>query len=403
MLPDRICRLLTASVDGELEPPQRQELVRWLRRSSEARLLLRALQNDADQLRDLPRRTLGPDFSQQVLEAIAHRQAKSSRRSAFALASSVLHRSGWAAAAAVFLALGLGAYFYFAAHRPQQSEPLAARNLEPDSSQVVTAAVEPQAPTPPLIRPNVRERLGPPAPEMDRMADSVPARPPAKEWKPPADTKQRILTSPVGNQMPALKDPAEPSRLVFDFRELAQEQPRQQLHQALQRRDSHRIELRCSDTRVGIEQLRAAFQAQGIQFIIDQDAQAVLKLGMGADTPFAVYCENITAPQVVRVLERLGKEKQKGFDHRLVVSAMAEDGQRKLSHLLGFTLTAPESAAPHAGKPEATADDRQALVVVYTPGRARPISADLKRFLDGRKARRAHTIRLLLVLSSPES
>ena len=115
MLSGRITRLLTAYVDGELDDPQREALRHWLRRSPEARELLRALQADADRLRSLPRRTLGPEFAQQVLQAIGSRQGESTRRSALTFPSPVPVWLGLATAAGVLLGVGLGSYFYFVA------------------------------------------------------------------------------------------------------------------------------------------------------------------------------------------------------------------------------------------------------------------------------------------------
>src|SRR5262249_31474548 len=50
---------------------QRKAVLRLLRRSAEARTLLRKMQEDARRLRELPRQRLAADFSQQVLRAIA--------------------------------------------------------------------------------------------------------------------------------------------------------------------------------------------------------------------------------------------------------------------------------------------------------------------------------------------
>src|SRR6516162_7542036 len=120
MLSGRITRLLTAYVDGELDGQQRAALRHYLRRSAEARKLLRALQADADQLRSLPRPTLGPDFAQQVLQAIDSRNGKAPRRLALTLPSQLSGRLGLATAAAALLIVALGSYLYFvAANRPQ--------------------------------------------------------------------------------------------------------------------------------------------------------------------------------------------------------------------------------------------------------------------------------------------
>src|SRR5919204_2198902 len=74
MLPDRHRELLTAYVDGELSSRQRRQFLRLLRRSPEARVLLRQMQLDAKALRDLPRPRLPGDLSGPVLRTLAERR-----------------------------------------------------------------------------------------------------------------------------------------------------------------------------------------------------------------------------------------------------------------------------------------------------------------------------------------
>src|SRR5437870_848453 len=114
MLPDRISRLLTAYVDGELTAHEREAVARLLDRSSEAREFLRALQNDADQLRILPRQALGADFSQRLLQTIASRKMQAGRRPALRVPLYASVGSSLATAAAVLLVLGFGSYLYIA-------------------------------------------------------------------------------------------------------------------------------------------------------------------------------------------------------------------------------------------------------------------------------------------------
>src|SRR5437016_3994573 len=80
MLPESTCQLLTAYVDGEVSARQRKVVARLLRRSSEARELLRQLQDDARKLRYLPRPPLGTDLSDGILRTIAQRGLRPPQR-----------------------------------------------------------------------------------------------------------------------------------------------------------------------------------------------------------------------------------------------------------------------------------------------------------------------------------
>src|SRR5438045_1829961 len=119
MLPDRLSRLLTACIDGELDGQQRKAVLQLLRRSKQARRLLRALQQDAERLRGVPCPTLGPEFAEQVLQVIGSRAAEPSRPSTHPVRR-YLPTWGVAAGAAVLLAVGLTTYVYFAGGAPNR-------------------------------------------------------------------------------------------------------------------------------------------------------------------------------------------------------------------------------------------------------------------------------------------
>src|SRR5437879_440778 len=74
MLPDQVTELLTAFVDGELGQRQRKAALRLLQRSSEARELLRELQENAHKIKQLPRRKVEPSLVNDILQAIAEQQ-----------------------------------------------------------------------------------------------------------------------------------------------------------------------------------------------------------------------------------------------------------------------------------------------------------------------------------------
>jgi anti-sigma factor RsiW len=82
MLPERYRELLTAYVDGELSARQRRTLQKLLRRSPEARQLLKEMQRDSDEIRALSPARLKQDLSDSVLTLIAQRQIPLPRPSA---------------------------------------------------------------------------------------------------------------------------------------------------------------------------------------------------------------------------------------------------------------------------------------------------------------------------------
>jgi anti-sigma factor RsiW len=451
MLPDRISRLLTAYVDGELTAQQRQAVHRLLHRSSEARELWRDLQKDADQLRSLPGQTLVPDFSQHVLQTIASRkvgqdsnpvgketglESCATRRSALSLPPYVPLGLSLAAAAAVLLLAGLGSYVYFATVDRQHRAELALRSLQSTRSPIQQSQVEPEVNPSPARKPELYERLGPPVAESK--ASSFAVIPSNKDDKPSADPKETVLASPVRQESAPLKAP-DMAVALFNLQDLDQANWKQQLQQQLQKGAAHRMELRCTDTLTGVQRLQRALASRGFQFIIDQDAQALLKLGMRRDTRLALYLEEVTADDLVTALQQLSSEDRKAevkrrgsgqFDS-LIVNAMTREDQQKLPWILGIAaaqLDAPvpkaqarvdlrkrlpattqEQAAqllrgqgtpqPESGKPVIGSPDRQALVVAYTPGRPRPTSVELKRFFASRQERRAGTLQILLVLT----
>src|SRR5437868_11647972 len=110
MLSERVLRLLTAYVDGEVNARQRKAVLRYLRASQETRALLKQLQDDAHKLRQLPAQKVGHDLSQNILELIG--DLRPIRISVPQVPSPVPRGFGLATAAAVLLALGFGSFYY---------------------------------------------------------------------------------------------------------------------------------------------------------------------------------------------------------------------------------------------------------------------------------------------------
>ena len=75
MLSEQHKKLLTAYVDGELNPRQRKLAERLLHRSARARKLLDRLQSDSRKLAGLPRQKPPHEFAHQVLQHISQQPA----------------------------------------------------------------------------------------------------------------------------------------------------------------------------------------------------------------------------------------------------------------------------------------------------------------------------------------
>ena len=108
MLPDRLSRLLTGFVDGQLSSQEQKQVAELLRRSAEARTLLHQLQADARLLGTMPRVQLPPEFAEQLqqrlpkrLLKIADRPTRPDRRLTWR------QTSIFAAAATLLLAVGI--------------------------------------------------------------------------------------------------------------------------------------------------------------------------------------------------------------------------------------------------------------------------------------------------------
>jgi hypothetical protein len=161
-----------------------------------------------------------------------------------------------------------------------------------------------------------------------------------------------------------------------------------------------------------MQRLQTVFTAQGIRFVIDQDAKAALRLGMGKNPSFAVYFEDVTAEEMLAALQQLGNEDQKdkrpgtGRFENLLLNGMRRDEELKLWRMFGvdpatLNLRMPKQAPdvdPGAKPPE-----RPARVVAYSPGRTRPISTELKRSGDNGGQRRPGALQVILVLNPPKS
>ncbi len=441
MLAEHDRELLTAYVDGELGTRQRKAVLRLLRRCPEARALLRQLQDDARLLRQLPRVRAGEDLSARVLQTIGRRGLHPARRAARP-APTVPIWTVLAAASSVLLAVGMSTFLFFATVLPGRGRPPAVvrngndRNNEKEKG---TGRAEP----------------GTEAARKDGPGDA-PRRPDGKDEKAPNRTEvadkdrkregpEKSPESPPIAAAPHMESfrPDEADVFVpalFKLRELGQEAKRKELEQKLARGDAFYAELLCRDASLAFPRVQAALQGAGVELVVDQLAQLRLK-NPRLRTNYLLYLEDLTPAELGRVLAGLGLEEAHsgpkkapgpfaGADPNLVLCRMTADHRKNLARFLG---TDPRPVPPRrdgAGPPpvdirrplaEQTAEqvaaalggergprpsgaaakkpaERLGVAVMYNPVPPRPQSAEVKRFLDGRKPARPGTLQLLLVL-----
>jgi hypothetical protein len=436
--------LLTAYVDGELSARQQRQVQRLLHDSPEARSLLAKLLEDSRELHNLPIPSLGHDLAGAILESIAARRLSPHANQSSA-ARTFPTWVGVVAAALVLLSMGLGSYFYFsstlkhprstaqgsdrdrqqAAQRyPRRRQP--STNPQPVSSQKPASA--PAQPSP--------DRLQPPS-ALPQTSPSQKSSPLASDRaRPYAPRHNAVLTGRM--EMFEIDQVALPLPLVFKVHQLDQDQVRQKLVAELRGSREVRLELPSRNSARGLERFQAACQGLSIPLLIDPAAQERLRMTHLSGS-FAIYLENVLPDELIRLLMKVSQEDRKvasrkpleGQFDRLVLVGMTQRDHKELVQLLGLDPTQvaatvavgpldtnlrqplPELTAtqldqalagqggvprPGSSKPSPKLVEYCGLVLACNSGRPPAASAEIKRYLEARKAPRTGTLRILLVL-----
>jgi hypothetical protein len=428
MLSDRLLRLLTAYVDGEATAHQRRVVLRRLRKSPEARSVLKKLQDDANELRQLPVCKLGQDLSQGILERIGSQVVRPIRISAPQVPSAVPRGFGLATAAAVLLALGFGSVYYLKAIRERQPE----------------SAVVPEAPPGQLA-----EKDNKPGDATVKIAQKP--KPDEKTSKTIAQNEEKpeqlLMPSPVQDAETVMTAPVAPPPGHFEVanidvmkvasRDLLWESPRLQLLERLHKEPAQHIDLYCKQTRTALARMETAFKEQGVYFVLAPDAERPY-LFASRDTDYVLFTENVKPEEVLDVLKqvaeqdrRLEARKGKAQFQDLLVNAVSARDHDLLKKVLGVDPTQLPAAKPTAplgldvrkpiamgaadaivrnlegkggvprpqpGKPAVKAPERLVVVGTCNPIHPNPKSSEIKRFLDNRKQRNDDTMQMLMIL-----
>jgi hypothetical protein len=444
MLTDRCRQLLTSYVDGELSNRERKAVQRLLHRSSEARTLLRLLQQDSHRLRSLPRSHLGEEFAQTLLLGIAERRLQPrgrAMRRLHAQPTAVPLWAGMAVAASVLFLVGFGSFLYFANVLPNDTtgnsivarpSPSPAANGKPSGEQVADASTPSRTGT--ASEKGAEDRTQPSAATGPAESPKDPTSP-AKPGLPTQSNESALATPIPKMELFQPRTPEVALPLIQKFAEL----DAAKLKEELQKDNGFRVELPCRESVHAFERLQAVLKGHNIGLTIDAEAQARLKQPK-LHTNLVLYTEDLTPDALVQLLQQLAGEEKKAeakkrgeaqFD-ALVVTRMSREDRKELSELLGNTelrLPPPQKGTgplgmdlkvplnettlnqvtqtltgqggtprPDSNRSTAKAPDAQVLVLPYNPVRPRPESAEVKRFLDAHKQPRSGAVQLLLVL-----
>ena len=459
MLPDQYRQLLTAYVDGELSGRQRRHVVRLLKRSRDARQLLRRLQEDSTVISGMTAPKLDIDLSASVVQAIRERGLRCVKSKKVAPAPSFPAWIGIAVAASVLCAIGAGSYFGFAAFFPRSTatptdnpvaknaqpqpqleppkpeqlkpdQPIQVRNEKPEDKPPVVVRVEtpskdpikPPVPNPPdetpppvVVKvPKEPEQHGPPSPEV-------------------TPRKEELLTNPTMEIFKPEMVESSVKPVIVKLHDLDQDTPRKKLSDELTKDTGFRVELPCDNGTRAFDRLKAVCKEQKIEIQIDQKAQLRLKTPQ-AKTNYVLYIENVTPEELARLVQQLGAEDKKAAAKKpseahfvsMVVTRLTKRDYKELSDLLGVDpskVEPPKATGPFGtdlSKPlsEQTAEEvakalegnktapktaaaaHQALVLAYNPVLPPKNSPEVKHFLEGRKPAKPGTVRAIIVLRS---
>jgi hypothetical protein len=438
MLPELDRQLLTAYVDGELSARQMRLVLKLLRRSAEARELLNQLQDHARIVRQLPRIRSNPALSDSVIQTIRARRLHPQARTATPNRGLLPAWGGYAAAAAVFIAVSAASYLLFAHaldrfRNGSGGEIASPSDLpKPDLTLPPEAIVKGSGPTDPEMLPVA------PVPEKPVEQTPIVQLPPRDDRKPidPEPDKPKdppVLTYPA-TDMVELKMVDIAAPVILKVSDLEQAKTKDGLLGELNKAAGFRIEFPCRNGTRAFERFQASCKSQEIALNVDQTAAERLKHPQFRSN-YAIYLEDLTAEELTRLLQQVAAEDKKTdgkkptatqFD-RLVLVRMTNRDRKELSELLGTDPTASAGPAPvdihkpvsdqtasqiaatltgqggapsrpDSGKPGAKAPDHAALVVPYLPQHPSANSTEVKRYLENRKPARPGTLQLYLVI-----
>ncbi|HEV3142923.1 MAG TPA: zf-HC2 domain-containing protein [Gemmataceae bacterium] len=392
MLSERVQELLSAAVDGELTPRQREAVEKLLRESSEARELFEKMKQDAATLQHMRKVRLSADYPAIILKRVAERKP-SPARSQNPIARWMPVWANAVAGVAVIVAI-CGATTLAVIWNEQQKKEQQVKNINknmPEKTPAPRPVEDPfvaKAPVNTADEPRVEK-----VPLMPmEMAQNLP---PPSAVKP--DEPKPALTGPGNSPIPPLTQVPPPKTApILLMKDLDQPATRQKLLDALKADPLVQIDLFCKDSFKATEKLQGAFKGQKI--VVDAVAQECLKLKV-AKVQFAFYVENLTPEEIERILQAVAAEERRSesrqFD-KLVLKPLAAT---QLKTMLGVEPKWLQS------KPVPSAKPYENFVLLLASGKvvSNPAtSKEIKHFVETRKDRRPGSVPVLISVRESE-
>jgi hypothetical protein len=389
MLSERIQELLSAAVDGELTPRQRETVDQMLRESSEARELYQEMKRDAERLQHMRRIRLSQDFPAVILKRVAEKKPAPARYQN----PIVRWMPVWAntvAAAAVILAICGATALVVIWNEQQKKAGIAKENkILPEKAPAPRLVDSPVAVKPANNGADSARVEKVPFMPAELVKDTLPQSP----VKPDGPTPN--LSPGTGPTPPLTK--VDPPKLqpILVMKDLDQPAVRQKLIDALKADPMVQIDLFCKDSSKATEKLQNAFKGQKV--LVDAVAQECLKLKV-AKVQYLYYVENLTPDELERIFQAIAMEDRKSekqFD-KLVLRPLAVS---QLKPLLGVEPKWLQSKSVASAKPY------ENIVLVLANGKVTSnpaTSKEVKHFVETRRERRPGSVPVLISVRESE-
>ncbi len=403
--------LLTAAVDGDLNPGRASAFKQLLKAKFEAAELFRALEADSGKLRAaIPR----PIPASQVTAVLARIQPMARLRRAAPARRSILLQ--YVTAAAVFFTLCSGTFWYFTAQdRTERDKAQKLRLPHVDSELPIPEQY--------AVAPNLPKDLdthGPMTPEVPIPREVIVLAPAKTELAP---APRSAVGDVVGSGIIENPKPLAEIRLRLPFLTEAIDfnafDVQTQLAKEFGLDPAFRLDLFSKNPVAALDLLQTLAKQAGVAVTVDAKTQELWNKKIPVAVAF--YLEGLTPAELTELLGNVGKQLQSNPKSPAISMAhllpLGATDLRDLKETLGVDLAPARAKSGNAGEPKSiSADtlakvtgavkktgDKAGIVVAFLPPNLRSVAAqskEIRTFLDKRGDRKPGTTPLLMVLRS---
>jgi hypothetical protein len=354
MLADKTLQLLTAYVDGELSPRERQAVLRLLHESSEAREVLRQLQENAHKIQELPRRALDAGFAADVVRAVAERKvAPEPVRRPVGLPLRWLPYAAAGLAASIAFLFALAGALYLALGGLGTEQPLAKQD-----------GGDP----------------GPPNGNAGAKTDVVQREEPRK----PNPLIPQLIDGVYG-QYAAHIAPERSS--TFAFQDLPKETILSEVTSELKKSKALQLDITVRNQSRAFDRLRAVLKKHGVTLVVDPGSETALKKGH-TKTEFLIYADTLKPGELTAILKDLAHEEKKTASafNKVSVASLSTHETQQVASLFGTDPTKRVDPNSKKGmkpgpKPKSAPEKAERVVVVLPQTPQAKASEEVRQFL----------------------